>query len=138
MKSRIALAICVLALAILACGNPAPEYVLRGWTVTPSEIANATQTALVVFVEITNSPEPTQTPALVIITQTPNALATLCVTAKETVYLRTQPNTAYDAIAVLPNGAEVENTGTVAGFWYFVGYQDKKGWVHSAYLGNCD
>ena len=28
-------ALAVLALAILACGSKAPEYVLRGWTVTP-------------------------------------------------------------------------------------------------------
>src|SRR5688572_33483202 len=90
---RIALGVLVLALGVLACGQPAEEWQLRGWTVTPSLTADAEPTQTPVLVEITTTPNATYTPVLVPVTVTPNELqGEKCITANEAVYLRATPN----------------------------------------------
>ena len=134
---RIMIALLIVVLGILACGNPAPEYVLRGWTVTPTKFVDATNTPLVIYVEVTNSPEPTQTPELVIITQTSNAVVTLCVTASDAVYLRPSPDATYYPLKPLVKGTVVIYKGTHNGEWKFVEVEDGAGWINSEYLGTC-
>jgi uncharacterized lipoprotein YajG len=132
MKAMI-LFVTVLMLAALACGQPAPEYILRGWTVTPSPTANAEpsqtpiviQETVVVIEQITNTPEPTGEPIA------------LCVSAQETVHLRPSPNTDGYPITVLENGARVNDLGGRSGQWLYVSVEDKQGWINGAYLGNC-
>ena len=123
--NKIMLTVSVLVLAMLACG----EYI------TP------TPTRVVATVSVISSitPRPTST-ALATLTETPTAQSLaqyLCVTASETVYLRTQPDMAHDAIVSLANGTRVIDTGTHDGDWIFVEYGDKAGWIHSAYLAEC-
>src|SRR4051794_25714251 len=117
MKKVLAILCGMLAivLASLACGQQAPEYVLRGWTVTPSltpTIANTpspvvpTQTPYIV--EITNTPQPTQ------------EVLAKCVSASETVYLRPSPSTDNYPIEAMVNGTKVTDLGGHSGNWYFV------------------
>ena len=51
---RSAFGIVAIVLAMLACGQQAPEYVIRGWTATPSPTATAlasrTPTPIVIYI----------------------------------------------------------------------------------------
>jgi uncharacterized protein YgiM (DUF1202 family) len=124
--NKIILAVSILVLAMLACGQyTTPEPIAIANTLTASPMVLPTSSATPVVIANTSTPTAT------LVTNT------LCVTASEAVYLRTQPDMAHDAILPLPNGAKVTDTGTRSGTWYFVEYQDKKGWVNSAYLSEC-
>jgi hypothetical protein len=131
---QIFFAVFVLVLAMMACGSPAPEYVLRGWTVTPSIVAS-TQTPIVVI--HTSTPLPTLTPVYVEITNTPEQVLAKCVSASVAVHLRPSPNTSGYPIEALANGIEVKDLGGRSGKWWFVSVGDKQGWVDSGYLGRC-
>lgn len=130
-----ALAIGALVIATLACGGggKTTNSPFQFWTETP----NATQTPIVMFQEITTTPNATQTPNVVILTQTPNALVTLCVSANVAVYLRPSPNDDNYPILPLPNGSELSDLGGRSGKWLFVSYKDNQGWVLGDFLGNC-
>jgi len=62
-------ALAILALAILACGNKAPDYILRGWTVTPPPLIQPTPAPTIIYVYPTPGPTPTWTPATVRVDQ---------------------------------------------------------------------
>ena len=122
----------ILVLAILACGQPAEEWQLRGWTVTPS----LTQT-----IANTLTPTvPTQTPFVQIITATAEATKEVlakCVEANVTVHLRPSANTSGYPIEVLANGERIVDLGGRVGKWWFVSHGANQGWVDSNYLTQC-
>jgi hypothetical protein len=119
-------------LATLACGQQAPEYVLRGWTVTPSLTPTVQASSTYV--------PPTQTPYVIQITNTPeptNEVSTKCVSASVAVHLRPSPSTDNYPVEVLANGAKVTDLGGRDGKWVFVQVGDKQGWINSEYLTQC-
>ena len=129
---RVWIAIVALIVATLACGQPAQEWQLRGWTVTPS---------------ITSFPattEPTQTPRVVEITTTPKPTATetqiidKCVVASDSAYLRPSATTNNYPIMPLPKGTRVIDLGGRNNGWLFVHVGESDGWVYGEYLGECD
>jgi hypothetical protein len=134
--NKFLIALLVLVLASLACGQKAPEWQLRGWTVTPSLTPDARPTQTPVLVEITTTPLATQTPNLVIVSATPNPTS-LCVSASVAVHLRPSPSTDNYPIEVLANGTRVTDLGGRSGVWYFVELGDNQGWVSGLYLGEC-
>lgn len=134
----ITLFVVALWLASWACGNPAPEHVLRGWTLTPSPtfvVAQATQTphivqeTIVVAQVITTTPEPTGEPVV------------LCVVAQEAVNLRPSPSEINYPILSLEKGQEVTDLQGRSGVWHFyrvtLDGQDFEGWINSQYIGIC-
>lgn len=119
----------LLWLSILACGTPAEEWQMRGWTVTPSP-EDSTSTPVT----------PTQTPFILVVSATPEPTKTevqLCITAQEAVYLRPSPNASYYPIDPLSKGTRVSLTGARDGDWVFVNVDSKSGWIHSDYVGSC-
>lgn len=131
MKIRLALG--VLVLGVLACGSrdPMPKMNLYA-----TSTVQASQTPyIVVITETPNAPDPTQTAAIIIVTDTPNSL---CVSATSTVYLRPSPNTDNYPVTVIPNAAIVEDLGGRNGAWTFVGYKNYEGWINSDYLKECE
>ena len=135
--NQIFIAFLILVLAMLACGNPAPEYVLRGWTVTPSMEVLPTQTPYVVTQEVVMEQLVTGTPIYIEITNTPEPVAELCVLADVAVHLRPSPSTQNYPIEVLANETKVQDLGGRDGKWWFVSVSDKQGWVDSNYLADC-
>lgn len=138
MKSvrNLLIALGILALGALACGGQTTNSDERFafWTVTP----NATSTPLVVV--HTSTPLPTYTPnepTVIVLTQAPNELGTLCVSALVAVHLRPSPNAVNYPIAPVPNGEKVTDLGGRNGQWIFVQYGDKQGWVFRDYLTQC-
>jgi hypothetical protein len=127
------LAILGLVLAQVACGTPAEEWELRGWTVTPAP-SNATQTPVLVeitkVVQITVTPQPTAKPTM-------TRQIKLCVTAIETVYLRPSASENNYPVTTLTNGVEVVDRGGRDGEWIFVEVGDKQGWVYAKYVKPC-
>lgn len=127
-------ALLALVVALLACGNPAPEWQLRGWTVTPSPFSTSTpiivEVEKTVVVQITSSPAPT-------LTVQPTEEVRLCVNADETVYLR--PSAGVNGYPILPleNGTIVLDLGGRDGEWVFVAVGDKRGWINKAYIEDC-
>lgn len=134
---QIFVGVLAIVLVMMACGSPAPEYVLRGWTVTPSIVAS-TQTPIVVV--HTGTPLPTLAPVFVEITNTPvptSEALEKCVLADVTVHLRPSPNTSGYPIEVLANGQRVNDLGGRVGKWWFVSVGKNQGWVDGAYLADC-
>lgn len=128
----IVLAIGLVVLAMLACGQPAAEWQLRGWTVTPS----LTQT----FANTLTPTVPTQTPFVQVITATMEATKEVlakCVQSDLTVYLRPSANTTGYPIEVLANGQKVLDLGGRVGKWWFVAHGANQGWIDSNYLSDC-
>jgi hypothetical protein len=132
---KILAALFVLAVVLLACGQPAPEWQLRGWTVTPSPF-EPTQTPVVV--QITTTPPLTYTPIVKVVTETPRPTEKMCVDALVAVHLRPSPNESGYPIMVLVNGAVVEDLGGRSGEWIFVRYIEAQGWVFEEYLSACN
>jgi hypothetical protein len=121
-----------IVLAMLACGQPAEEWQLRGWTVTPSLTSTVANTPTLVLA--------TQTPFIGEITSTPQPTAEVlakCISADVAVHLRPSPSTENYPIEALANGIEVKDLGGRSGKWWFVVVGDKQGWVDSNYLGEC-
>jgi hypothetical protein len=130
------LAALVLVVAQLACGQPAEEWQLRGWTVTPSQtlmVAQPTQTPVVVQETVVVVAQQT----VVVVAQVTPTPANLCVVAQEAVYLRPAPNSDFYPIDPLTNGTEVLLTGSKDGDWVFVIVGVRSGWVKSNWLGDC-
>ncbi len=130
--NKFLIAFLVLVMAMLACGQPAQEWELRGWTVTPPPFSS------------TSTPiAPTQTPYIIQITNTPESTPIptesvgKCVNATESVYLRPSAGNDNYPIMPLPNGAILYDLGGRSGNWIFVRYQDKDGWVNMQYVGVC-
>lgn len=96
----------------------------------------ASQTPYVIVItETPNAPDPTQTAAIIVVTETPNSL---CVSAASTVYLRPSPNTDNYPVTVIPNAATVNDLGGRNGVWAFVRYKSYEGWVNSEYIKECE
>lgn len=134
--NRITLMIIVLILASLACStSPATPRTINLYPTVTGEV---TQTPLVVV--ITQTPNPTTTPVVVIVTQTKETgtVKYLCVSASEAVYLRPAPNKTYSPIDPLPNGTKVIDTVSRDGNWAFVTVGERSGWVNLNYLVECE
>lgn len=131
-------ALSIVALVSVFCGQPAEQWQLRGWTQTPP-LAEPTQTERVVI--YTTTPVYTYTPLVKIVTETPSP-EYLCVTAIENVNLRPSPGTENYPITPLPFGAKLVDLGgrdeATDGSWAFVSFGRKRGWVNLAYLENCE
>lgn len=125
-------ALVVLALGILACGGQSNVELLR----FPTPTTNS-PTPLVVVQEITSTPAPTQTPNVIVLTQTPNELGTFCVSALVAVHLRPSPSTENYPVQTIPNGTEVVDLGGRSGNWIFVELGTQRGWVNGDYLTDC-
>lgn len=134
MKNGCTLFILALVVVQLACGKPAEEWQLRGWTQTPP-LPKPTQTERVV--QITTTPVFTYTPVVKIVTGTPENTVFLCVSADEAVYLRASPDTEFHPIDPLPNGTKVTDTKTRSGNWAFVQLGEDAGWINLNYLKKC-
>jgi len=119
----------VLVVATLACGTPAEEWELRGWTVTPSLSQPATTTPTLVVA--------TQTPFIIEVTNTNQPADILCIVAQEAVNLRPSPNITGYPIVALKNGEKVIDLGGRSGTFMFVQIGDKQGWVHGDYVRAC-
>jgi hypothetical protein len=122
----------VLVFASVACGTPAEEWQLRGWTVTPHPTSLETLP--------TETPLPTQTPFIVEITNTPlltSVPVNLCVNAEVAVYLRPSASDENYPIMPLPNDVTLTDLGGRSENWIFVSYEEKQGWVHGDYVGDC-
>lgn len=127
----------VVALVILvvaqACAGQSTRTPFVFWTSTlpPS---NATQTPVLVevtkVVQITVTSQPTAKPTM-------TRQIKLCVTAQEAVHLRPSPDTIGYPIAELKNGSEVTDLKGRKGEWLYVEVEDKRGWVHEKYVGQC-
>lgn len=127
------LAILLLVVAHLACGSPAPDYVLRGWTVTPSVVAQPSQTPFVVKETVVVAHQET----VVVVAHVTPTPGRLCVVAQEAVYLRPSPSTDNHPIVPLLSREEVLDLGGRSGTWIFAQVRDKQGWVQGKYVGEC-
>lgn len=108
----------VLVLAVLACKTgPTPQ--VPADTPTPVIVEVTSR----VFVEITTTPA--------------TVGKYLCVIAVEAVYLRPSPGATHYPLMPLERGTMVKDTLTRDGNWIFVEYEDKAGWIHEDYLGEC-
>jgi hypothetical protein len=123
----------LMVMAILACGKPAEEWQLRGWTVTPSPFL-PTQTPFIVV--HTTTPVYTYTPIVKEVTSTPKPVY-LCVVADVAVHLRPSPSIDNYPITPLSNGTKLMDLGGKREEWIFVQYGELSGWVRSEYTKSC-
>jgi hypothetical protein len=129
---QVFMGVLAILLAVLACGQPAQEWQLRGWTVTPSLTPSVANTLTPTV--------PTQTPFIVVISQTPEPtkhVLAKCVQADVMVHLRPSANTSGYPIEVLANGERIVDLGGRVGKWWFVSHGSNQGWVDSDYLTPC-
>jgi hypothetical protein len=129
--SRSQIAIIILLLGVLACGQTTPRQ-LSLYVSATAEIA-----VTPLMVQITTTPNVTQTPNVVVISATPAALGVFCVNAPVAVHLRPSPNAENYPIMAIPNGTQVVDLGGRSGDWVFVELGDKQGWVNGDYVGVC-
>lgn len=129
---RIILVLGILVLGVLACGNP-PEARPK-LNLYPTVTIVPTQTPVVVV--WTQTPNSTTTPVILLVTPTPNP-SFFCVSANAAVYLRPSPSDDNYPIMPVPNGSIVRDLGGRSGVWFFVSIDDKSGWINSAYLKGC-
>jgi hypothetical protein len=133
--NRALVALVILVLTLLAC-RVTPSTLPDRVELYPSATPNATQTALVIVEQITTTPEPTQTPNIIVLTQTPNELVGFCVSALVAVHLRPSPSVSNYPIQVITNGTELVDLGgrSEDGQWAFVALGQSQGWVNLDYL----
>jgi hypothetical protein len=126
---KAALGVFILALGVLACGSSDPLPKMNLYATVTVEV---TQTPLIIV--ISETPNATQTPAVILVTETPNAL---CVYAIEAVYLRPSPSIDNYPVTAVPNAAKVYELGGKSGEWIFVRYGTFDGWINSSYIKDC-
>ena len=128
--NRVVMAVAFLVLVSVACRRGETERV----NLFPSPTPDATQTPVLVevtkVVQITVTQQPTAKPTM-------TRQIKLCVTAQEAVHLRPSPDTEGHPITVLKNGSEVTDLKGRKGEWLYVEVEDKRGWVHEKYVGQC-
>jgi biopolymer transport protein ExbD len=128
--NRAVMAVVLLVLVSVACRRGETERV----NLFPSPTPDATQTPVYVqvtqVVQITVTPQPTAKPTM-------TRQIKLCVTAIETVYLRPSASENNYPVTTLTNGVEVVDKGGRDGEWIFVEVGDKQGWVYAEYIKPC-
>jgi len=125
---KVALALLILALGILACGSGERRQLILYPTAT--SVPNVTPTTVIVLVTVA--------PQLVVVevTPTPNSVR-LCVNAETAVYLRPAPNEKNYPITAVPNGVELTELGGRSENWVFVKFGEDEGWIYGNYLSEC-
>lgn len=131
----------LILLSILACRTGDSEQRDKVFSALyPSPTSDATQTPIIQTVIATKVVQITTTPIPIVptFTNTPaKPVRQLCVSATETVYLRPSPSIENYPITQLENGVKVTDLGGRNGAWWFVEWKDKRGWINSKYLKEC-